>query len=45
MAYKSVEAMKQYQRELYRWYVDRGICYNCKKSYAEPGRTYCKKCM
>ena len=45
MAYKSMEALKQYHRELYRWYVDRGICFYCKKAYAEPGRTYCKKCL
>lgn len=28
----------------YRWYVEHGICWGCKKTYAEAGRIYCRAC-
>ena len=35
---------RQYLLDLYRWYRDNGICTNCKRRYAEPGKTLCTDC-
>lgn len=34
----------EYNRALRRWYAERGICYECGRTWAEPGRSRCKKC-
>lgn len=31
-------------RESYEWYKAHGLCQNCRRGYAEPGRAYCKPC-
>ena len=32
------------KREEYNWYKNAGICPQCAKAYAEPGRVYCGPC-
>lgn len=35
---------KAYKKELYHWYRDHGICFECKRRDAEPGRMLCAAC-
>lgn len=32
-------------RENYNWYKSKGICPKCKKTWADPGHVYCRKCL
>ena len=41
---ESIEQRRAYNREMYWWYRDHGICPNCRRAYSEPGRSLCKAC-
>ena len=36
--------MGKYDRELYLWYKEMGICVQCRRERAAPGRTRCEEC-
>lgn len=37
--------MGKYDRELYLWYKDRGICIQCRRERAAPGKVRCEECL